>query len=133
MEIRSFLPSPQTSFREATSMNVITPIAAPSVTTGPLPSSRKVHVPGTRHPDVAVAMREIDLTPGCGAPPVRVYDTSGPYSDPAVTTDIHQGLAPLRAKWIAARGDIEEIPGRAARPEDDGLKPGEVTSVPVFD
>ena len=127
-------------------MNVITPVAATSgsevaaselpasemkVTTGPLPSSRKVHVPGTVHKDVSVAMREIDLS-GNEAP-VRVYDTSGPYSDPAVATDIRKGLAPLRAKWIAARGDVEQIPGRVARPEDDGLKPGEVSSVPVFD
>ncbi len=127
-------------------MNVITPVAASSgseaaapelpasemkVTIGPLPSSRKVHVPGTVHKDVSVAMREIDLS-GNEAP-VRVYDTSGPYSDPAVTTDIRKGLAPLRAKWIAARADVEQIPGRVARPEDDGLKPGEVSSVPVFD
>ena len=117
-------------------MNVITPVTAPpasdlTVTTGPLPSSRKVHVPGTVHKDVAVAMREIDLSGN--EPPVRVYDTSGPYSDPAVTTDIRKGLAPLRAKWIAARGDVEQIPGRVARPEDDGLKAGEVSSVPVFD
>ncbi len=117
-------------------MNVITPVTAPpasdlKVTTGPLPSSRKVHVPGTVHKDVAVAMREIDLSGN--ETPVRVYDTSGPYSDPAVTTDIRKGLAPLRAKWIAARGDVEQIPGRVARPEDDGLKAGEVSSVPVFD
>jgi phosphomethylpyrimidine synthase len=113
-------------------MNVITPVSAPAITTGPLPSSRKVHIAGGRH-DVRVAMREIDLTPGSGEPPVRVYDTSGPYSDPAVATDIRKGLAPLRAAWIAARGDVEEIPGRAARPEDDGLKPGEAVQVPVFD
>jgi phosphomethylpyrimidine synthase len=106
---------------------------SPEVTTGPLPSSRKVHVRGTLHPEIAVAMREIDLTVGCGEPPVRVYDTSGPYSDPAVATDIHRGLPGLRSGWISARGDVEEIEGRARRPEDDGLKPGETVGVPVFD
>ena len=55
----------------------------PEVTTGPFPSSRKVHVSGRRHADIRVAMREIDLEPSAGEPPVRVYDTSGIYSDPA--------------------------------------------------
>ena len=105
----------------------------PSVTTGPLPSSRKIYVPGTVHKDVAVAMREIDLTPGCNEPPLRVYDPSGPYTDPDVTIDIHAGLPALRAKWIRARGDVEEIEGRVIRPEDNGLNAGQEGKVPVFD
>jgi len=105
----------------------------PEVTTGPLPSSRKIYVEGTVHKDVRVAMREIDLTPGCGEAPVRVYDTSGPYSDPAVAIDVKKGLAPLRDAWIKARGDIEEITGREQKPEDDSLKPGEQSEVPRFD
>ncbi|MBX7198770.1 MAG: phosphomethylpyrimidine synthase ThiC [Rhodospirillaceae bacterium] len=103
-----------------------------NVTTGPLPASRKVHVQGTVHPDIRVAMREIEVAGG-KEPPVRVYDTSGPYTDPAVTTDIRKGLAPLRTPWIVARGDVEEIVGRARKPEDDGLAPGEALTVPVFD
>ena len=102
------------------------------VTTGPLPASRKVHVPGTLHPDVRVAMREIEVAGG-KEPSVPVYDCSGPYTDPAVTTDIRKGLAPLRTPWIVARGDVEEIGGRARKPEDDGLAPGEALTVPVFD
>ena len=103
------------------------------VSTGPLPASRKVHVPGERHPDMHVAMREIDLTQAAKEPPVRVYDPSGPYTDPAVAIDIRLGLAPLRDAWIRARGDVEEQRGRAVRPEDNGLKSGEVSAVPVFD
>src|SRR5258708_12659111 len=71
-----------------------------NVTTGPLPASRKVHVPGERHPELNVAMREIDLTPSSGEPPVRVYDTSGPFSDPQAKIDIRAGLPPLRAPWL---------------------------------
>ena len=104
-----------------------------SVTTGPLPASRKVHVPGERHRDLRVAMREIDLTPSSGEPPVRVYDTSGPYSDPQVAIDIRKGLPALRAAWITGRSDVEDYAGRAARPEDDGLKAGQESSVPQFD
>src|SRR5579872_3726065 len=103
------------------------------VSTGPLPASRKVHVPGARHPELRVAMREIDLTSAAKEPPVRVYDPSGPYTDPAVAIDIRLGLAPLRDAWIRARGDVEEQTGRAVQPEDNGLKSGEVSAVPVFD
>ncbi|CAO3446069.1 Phosphomethylpyrimidine synthase ThiC (EC 4.1.99.17) [Azospirillum argentinense] len=102
-----------------------------SVTTGSLPSSSKVHVAGERFPDLRVAMRDIHV--GGGEPPVRVYDTSGPYSDPAVQTDIRRGLAELRRSWIEARGDVEVYEGREVRPEDDGLRAGETRAVPVFD
>ena len=53
--------------------------------------------------------------------PVRVYDTSGPWGDPTVTVDAHQGLPALRRKWILARGDVEEINGRKVQPIDDGF------------
>ena len=82
----------------------------------PLPNSRKVYMPGAQ-PGVQVPMREItqsDTPSSFGAeknPPLLVYDTSGPYTDPAVKIDIRSGLAPLRAQWIAARGDIEELAG----------------------
>ena len=103
------------------------------VSTGPLPASRKIHVAGRRHPELLVAMREIDLSPAAKEPPVRVYDPSGPYTDPAVAIDIRLGLAPLREPWIRARGDVEETAPRAVRPEDNGLRPGEVSEVPLFD
>ncbi|HEV2161993.1 MAG TPA: phosphomethylpyrimidine synthase ThiC [Stellaceae bacterium] len=103
------------------------------VSTGPLPASRKVHVPGALNPELRVAMREIDLTAAANEPPVRVYDPSGPYTDPAVAIDIRIGLTPLRDAWIRARGDVEAQTGRAVRPEDNGLKSGEVSAVPVFD
>ena len=103
------------------------------VSTGPLPASRKVHVPGALNPELRVAMREIDLTAAANEPPVRVYDPSGPYTDPAVAIDIRVGLTPLRDAWIRARDDVEEQSGRAVRPEDNGLKSGEVSAVPVFD
>ncbi|MGW2086962.1 phosphomethylpyrimidine synthase ThiC [Streptomyces sp. NPDC001880] len=70
-------------------------------------------------PDLRVPVRQVHLTNGKD---VTLYDTSGPYTDPTVETDVRRGLAPLRENWIVARGDTEEYPGRPARPEDDGLK-----------
>ena len=107
--------------------------AEPSVTTGPFPSSRKIHVAGSRHADIRVALREIDLEPSANEPPIRVYDTSGAYSDPAQTTDIHKGLKELRRSWIVARGDVAETHGREIKPEDNGLRRGEDSNVPIFD
>ena len=82
------------------------------VTTGPFPASRKIHAPGRLHCEMSVAMREIDLEAYSGEPAVRVYDTSGPYSDPAVETDINRGLPELRKPWILARDDVEFYEGR---------------------
>ncbi len=81
----------------------------------PLPRSRKVYVEGSR-PDLRVPMREISQTPTPTAageeqnPPIWVYDTSGPYTDPAAKIDIRQGLAPLREVWIEERGDTVNLP-----------------------
>jgi phosphomethylpyrimidine synthase len=55
----------------------------PTVTTGPLPASRKVYVAGDLHPDIRVPVREIDLHPSANEPPLPVYDPTGPYTDPA--------------------------------------------------
>jgi phosphomethylpyrimidine synthase len=85
------------------------------VTTGPIRGSRKVHVGPLR-----VAMRAIDLEPSSGEPPLTVYDTSGPYTDPAATIDIGAGLPALRRPWVLARGDVEPYDARAIRPEDNG-------------
>ena len=103
------------------------------VTTGALPASQKLYIQGARYPDLRVAMREITLADGSGEAPVRVYDTSGPYTDPAHRTDIRCGLPALRASWIAARGDMVAYEGREPKPEDNGLRPGEASTVPVFD
>jgi phosphomethylpyrimidine synthase len=103
-----------------------------TVSTGPLPASRKIHIAGTIHPALRVAMREIHLDPAAGEPPVRVYDPSGPYTDPAQMVDIEAGLKKLRADWILGRGDVEAYPGRVIRPEDNGLKPGEIGNLREF-
>ena len=98
------------------------------VTTGPIRGSRKVHVG-----PLGVAMREIDLEPSSGEPPLRVYDTSGPYTDPAVQIDIQAGLAPLRRQWQLDRGDVEEYTPRDVKPEDNGqLGPDRSGGVPPF-
>jgi phosphomethylpyrimidine synthase len=82
----------------------------------PLPNSRKIYVEGSRS-DIRVPMREIsqsDTPASFGAeknPPVFVYDTSGPYTDPAAAIDIRSGLAPLREKWILERKDVETLAG----------------------
>jgi phosphomethylpyrimidine synthase len=103
------------------------------VTTGAFPSSRKVFATSRRYADLRVAMREIDLEESAKEPALRVYDTSGPYSDGTTETNIARGLAELRRGWIVGRGDVEEITGRDVKPEDNGLKSGEESNVPVFD
>ncbi len=84
--------------------------------TQPFPRSRKVYVGGSR-PDIQVPMREIsqsDTPAGMGAevnPPLFVYDTSGPYTDPTVMIDIRNGLKPVREAWIDERNDTERLGG----------------------
>ncbi|MES0875198.1 phosphomethylpyrimidine synthase ThiC [Sinimarinibacterium thermocellulolyticum] len=79
----------------------------------PFPASRKIHVDGPQ--GVRVPMREISLSATRSAsglepnPPVTVYDTSGPYTDPDARIDLAKGLPALRAGWIAARGDTEGL------------------------
>src|SRR6266513_4694316 len=92
-----------------------------------LPNSRKVYISGKIHPEIRVPFREISLAPTKTMSgeiqvnePVRVYDTSGPWGDPSVTLDPVKGLPPLRRDWILARGDAEELEGRAVPPIDDG-------------
>ena len=103
------------------------------VTTGPIRGSRKIYVPAQANPSIKVAMREIDLEPSSGEPPVRVYDTSGPYTDPDAVIDISAGLPALRREWQLARGDVEEYEPREVRPEDNGqLGPDRSGGVPAF-
>ncbi len=106
-----------------------------SAAVAPLPASRKIHVEGSR-PDLRVPMREItqsDTPASFGAEPnpaIVVYDTSGPYTDPAATIDIRKGLPALRSRWIADRDDTVELDGpssaygvaRLADPELAGLR-----------
>src|SRR6266404_7692198 len=92
----------------------------PAVTTGPLPSSRKIFVTPDEATDVRVPLREIILSEGAGEPDLPVYDTSGPYTDPDVTIDVNAGLARARIEWVKQRGGVEEYQGREIKPEDNG-------------
>ena len=103
--------------------------------TRPFPGSRKIYVEGSR-PDIRVPMREIRQDPtqaSFGAeenPPIPVYDTSGPFSDPAVQVDLLKGMPDLRGRWIEERGDTERLSGpssefgrrRRADPALDALR-----------
>jgi phosphomethylpyrimidine synthase len=91
----------------------------PEVTTGPMRASTKVYTSPDGHENVRVPMREIALSDPEN-PTFRVYDTSGPYTDPDATIDVEQGLKPVRADWIKERGGIEEYEGRDIKPEDNG-------------
>ncbi len=94
-----------------------------AVTTGPLPASSKVYVPGDLHKDIRVPLREISLSPQAQEPPLLVYDSSGPFTDVELEgdLDIEAGLPRLRETWIRARGDVEEYTGREVRPADNGF------------
>ena len=97
----------------------------PKITTGALPGSRKIYVKGDIFSDLNVPMREISTHPTAGEPPLPVYDSSGPYTDPNILTDITQGLKKLRADWIMARGDVEEYEGRTVTAADNGFVEGD--------
>src|ERR1041385_4816877 len=91
-----------------------------------LPNSRRVYIDGEQA-GVRVPFREIDQNPTRNFkneleenPPVRVYDTSGPYGDPSIATDVRRGLPQLRREWIVSRGDVEEYEGRSIQSIDDG-------------
>ena len=105
----------------------------------PFTRSRKIYVQGSR-PDIRVPMREIslDVTPtdfstgnGTGEinPPVTVYDTSGPYTDPTVTIDVRKGLADVRSAWIDARGDTERLSGLSSQFGQQRLSDEELTKL----
>ncbi|WP_223070177.1 phosphomethylpyrimidine synthase ThiC [Paenibacillus caui] len=91
--------------------------------------SRKIYAEGSR-PDLRVPMREIELSRTVTSfgeeanAPVRVYDTSGPYTDQDCQIDIRKGLPALRKQWILERNDVEEYKGREVKPEDNGLLKG---------
>ncbi len=87
---------------------------------------------GERHTSVKVPMREIELSKQSGEPNFTVYDPSGIYTDDKATIDIHKGLPKLRQGWIANRGDVEMVPARKVKPEDNGLKVTAVSEVETF-
>ena len=91
------------------------------LTLGSLPASKKVYVPGSRYSDIRVPMREISLHPSSGEDAVTVYDTSGIYTDEAITPNIDKGLEPLRKNWIIERGDVEYYTGREINSADNGF------------
>ena len=91
-----------------------------------LPNSRRIYVAG-KQPGVRVPLREIDQNPTRNFkgeleenPPVRIYDTSGPYGDSLIHCDVREGLPAMRLEWIRSRGDVEEYEGRDIQPIDDG-------------
>lgn len=89
--------------------------------------SRRIYVKGKLYPDLSVPMREIDQSPTKlisgeieANDPIRVYDCSGPWGDPAFDCNVEKGLPPFRDAWIRRRGDVSAYGGREIKPEDDG-------------
>jgi phosphomethylpyrimidine synthase len=90
------------------------------------PASSRIYIQGSST-DIRVPMREVHLNVTRGVNgaveenhPVRIYDSSGPWGDPHITSSVHDGLPPLRRDWIIARGGVEEYDGREVVPQDDG-------------
>ena len=90
------------------------------ITRDPFPASKKIYVEGEIHKDIKVAMREISLTDSKPMfsdgefkkeknPPITVYDTSGPYTDPNIEIDVKRGVPRIREQWIFDRGDVERL------------------------
>jgi phosphomethylpyrimidine synthase len=93
-----------------------------AVTTGPITGSRKVYSSPAGHPGIHVPFREIALDPSAKEEPVRLYDTSGPYTEDSATIDLAAGLPRIRAPWIASRG-FDAVTPREVKPEDNGFVP----------
>ncbi len=102
-------------------MNAVTP----TVTEGPLPASRKIYVKGEMHEGLEVPMRQIEVHPTSGEPPVTVYDSSGPYTDPKAEIDVMKGLERKRERWLLNNADLERYEGRHVKPEDNGFAKGD--------
>jgi phosphomethylpyrimidine synthase len=95
-------------------------LAQPKVTTGNIAGSRKIHVTPDAAPDLRVPLREVALDPSANEPPLPLYDTSGPFTDPAVTIDVEKGIARTRLDWVRERGGVEPYDGRPIQPVDNG-------------
>ncbi|MCA3269859.1 MAG: phosphomethylpyrimidine synthase ThiC [Thalassospira sp.] len=91
------------------------------ITSYPFPASAKVYSPGVLHPQISVPMREITLSKGASQPSVKVYDTSGVYTDARATFDINRGLSRWRQEWYLQRGDVESYPPRPVQAADNGF------------
>ena len=103
------------------------------IPTGPRAGGVKVYVAGELYPDIRVPFREVAVHPSANEPPVTMYDSSGPYTDPAVTIDIKKGLPRVKSSWQLDRGDIAPVLNpREVKPEDNGHASGK-NLAPRFD
>ena len=104
-----------------------------TIPTGERAGSRKVYVAGELYPDIRVPFREVAVHPSANEPPVTIYDSSGPYTDPTVTIDIRKGLPLVKSSWQLDRGDIAPVANpREVKPEDNGHASGK-NLAPRFD
>ncbi|WP_278069757.1 phosphomethylpyrimidine synthase ThiC [Brevundimonas sanguinis] len=104
-----------------------------TIPTGPRAGGRKVYVAGELFPDIRVPFREVAVHPSANEPPVTMYDSSGPYTDPSVTIDIKKGLPKVKSSWQLDRGDIAPVANpREVKPEDNGHASGKHLA-PRFD
>src|SRR3974390_2755296 len=95
-------------------------LVTPKVTTGALPASRKVYSQPDAASDLRVPSRLIELDASSSESPLPVYDTTGPYTDPAFAADVEKGLPRTRIEWVKERGGVEEYEGRPIKPVDNG-------------
>jgi len=96
-----------------------------TIPTGERAGSRKVYVAGELYPDIRVPFREVAVHASANEPPVTIYDSSGPYTDPTVTIDIKRGLPHVKSSWQLDRGDIALVANpREVKPEDNGHASG---------
>jgi phosphomethylpyrimidine synthase len=103
------------------------------VPVGPREGGRKVYVSGELYPDIRVPFREVAVHPSAGEPPVTMYDSSGPYTDPDATIDITKGLPKVMSSWRLDRGDVAPVANpREVKPEDNGHASGKHLA-PRFD
>ncbi|HTK34729.1 MAG TPA: phosphomethylpyrimidine synthase ThiC [Caulobacteraceae bacterium] len=104
-----------------------------SIPTGERPGSKKVYVGGELYPEIRVPFREVEVHPSANEPAVTIYDSSGPYTDPAVIIDIKRGLPLVKSSWQLDRGDIAPVANpREVKPEDNGNASGKHLA-PRFD
>ena len=104
-----------------------------AIPTGERAGSRKVYVSGELFPDIRVPFREVAVHPSANEPPVTIYDSSGPYTDPTVAIDIKRGLPLVKSSWQRDRGDIAPVAApREVKPEDNGHAEGKHLA-PRFD
>ncbi|MFN3837399.1 MAG: phosphomethylpyrimidine synthase ThiC [Brevundimonas sp.] len=103
------------------------------IPTGPRAGGVKVYVQGELYPEIRVPFREVAVHPSANEPPVTMYDSSGPYTDPTVTIDIKKGLPRVKSSWQLDRGDIAPVANpREVKPEDNGHASGKHLA-PRFD